>query len=179
MHNSWGRALIAFYLSAPPISFRRRNSVDNFSKRFVLLAYCSRGEFSFPLLFRFLRSKKRVHSRFQRGEEEEEEERSDEANTAGAILLCCRSGDPFLSSNSRRLFFLSSLPGRPANFQYCPKQVVYLGFISISHGSPLHRVYIYISLIPLLYVQDWAWKKRRLKIIRFEANYNYRKLGGR
>lgn len=128
MHNSWGRALIAFHLSARLIFSRWRN-VYNFSNardplRSPPRAGWGRDPFSCSFLaFCDRRSKKRVHPRFQR-----REGRSGEANTAGAILLCCRSGDPFLSSNSRRLFFLlSSLLGRrltPANFQYCPKRCV-------------------------------------------------------
>lgn len=104
--------------------------------------------------------------------------RSDEANTAGAILLCCRSGDPFqLSSDySRRLFFLlSSLPvSRRPTFSIA-QSVVYLAFISISHGPPPPpQPTEVLSSIPFLRTRvsrvaeaEQTWLKN------YSSNYNY------
>lgn len=117
------------------------------------------------------RSKKRGSEGRRRGG------RSDEANTAGAILLCCRSGDPFqLSSDySRRLFFLPLLVARltPANFQAIAQSVVYLAFISISHGPPPPpQPTEVLSSIPFLRtrvsrVAEQTWLKN------YSSNYNY------
>lgn len=137
MHNSWGRGLIAFYLSTCII-------ILPLAKRFAI--------FRAILVARATRSGRGClaieKARFRRAEEGEG--RSDEANTAGAILLCCRSGDPFqLSSDySRRLFFLLLLVARltPANFQYCPKRCVsrlYFHFPRSSSSSSTDRGIIF------------------------------------